>query len=134
VHADACNNLHDVRANRAKNLPLVWADGIEGEFLVELRVELEQTRGIVATLAAKIHGFDANIEKISVEEKDARYTIVQLEIGVQNRIHLARIMRRIRTIKSVQRVFRFKNTRGKTTSPIKRPDQSRPDQPRKTTT
>jgi guanosine-3',5'-bis(diphosphate) 3'-pyrophosphohydrolase len=134
VHADACNNLQDVRANRTKNLPLVWADGIEGEFLVELRVELEQTRGIVATLAAKIHGFDANIEKISVEEKDARYTIVQLEIGVQNRVHLARIMRRIRTIKSVQRVFRFKNTRGKTTSPAKRPDQSRPDQSRKTTT
>jgi len=128
VHADACNNLHDVRANRAKNIALEWADDIDGEFLVELRVELEQTRGIVATLAAKIHGFDANIEKISVEEKDTRYTIVQLEIGVQNRVHLARIMRRIRTIKSVQRVFRFKNTRGKTPSPIKRPDHSRPDQ------
>ena len=85
-------------------------------------------RGIVATLAAKIHGFDANIEKISVEEKDARYTVVQLEIGVQNRVHLARIMRRLRTIKSVQRVFRFKNTRSKTLSPIKRPEQSRKTQ------
>jgi GTP diphosphokinase / guanosine-3',5'-bis(diphosphate) 3'-diphosphatase len=120
VHADACNNLQDVRANRSKNIPLVWADDIDGEFLVELRVELEQTRGIVATLAAKIHGFDANIEKISVEEKDARYTIVQLEISVQNRVHLARIMRRIRTIMSVQRVSRFKNTRGKTSGPAKR--------------
>jgi guanosine-3',5'-bis(diphosphate) 3'-pyrophosphohydrolase len=120
VHADACNNLQDVRANRAKNIPLVWADSIEGEFLVELRVELEQTRGIVATLASKIHGFDANIEKISVEEKDARYTVVQLEIGVQNRVHLARIMRRIRTIKSVQRVYRVKNARARTTSPTKR--------------
>ena len=120
VHADACNNLQDVRANRAKNVPLEWADHIEGEFLVELRVELEQTRGIVAALAAKVHGMDANIEKISVEEKDARISCVQLEIAVQNRIQLARIMRRIRTIKSVLRVSRFKNSKSRNNLHAKR--------------
>ena len=41
------------------------------------------------------------IEKMSVEDKDAKHTIVHLELAVDDRIHLARIMRRIRTIQQV---------------------------------
>ena len=110
VHAEACKNMTEFRENRSKCMALRWADKVEGEFIVELRVELEQQKGIIALLATKINSLDANIEKISVEEKDARFSIVHLEITVHNRIHLARIMKRLRSILSIGRVSRIKNS------------------------
>jgi guanosine-3',5'-bis(diphosphate) 3'-pyrophosphohydrolase len=110
VHAEACNNMIEIRHNRSKCMELNWADHVEGEFIIELRVELEQQKGIIALLATKINGLDANIEKISVEDKDARFSVVHLEITVHNRVHLARILKRLRNIRSVGRVNRIKNS------------------------
>ncbi|MYI01002.1 MAG: hypothetical protein F4122_00200, partial [Gammaproteobacteria bacterium] len=78
------------------------------EFLVEVKVEVEHQRGIIATLATAITGAETNIEKISTVERDAHFSIVNLLINVKNRVHLARVMRKIRMIKAVTRVTRVK--------------------------
>ena len=90
IHTDDCNNIADVRDNQEKCLEVSWDPEVEGEFSVELRVELENQRGIIATLATTITGAEANIEKISTVERDARLSIVNLSINVKNRVHLAR--------------------------------------------
>jgi guanosine-3',5'-bis(diphosphate) 3'-pyrophosphohydrolase len=84
---------------------------LEGEFSVELRVELENQRGIIATLATSITGTEANIEKISTVERDARFSIVNLSINVKNRVHLARVMKRVRALPPVSKVTRVKSRR-----------------------
>ena len=86
-----------------------WDPNVEGEFAVEIRVELENERGIIAKLATTITGAEANIEKISTVERDARFSIVNLSLNVRNRIHLARVMKRIRLIKPVSKVSRVKS-------------------------
>ena len=50
-----------------------------------------------------------NIEKISTKDKDYQFTYVDLEMLVENRKHLAHIMRRLRAIESVRRVVRVRN-------------------------
>ena len=67
-------------------------------------------KGIIALIATKTNSLDANIEKISVEDRDAKFSVIRLEVSVKNRIHLARIMRRLRNIKSVIKVSRIKNS------------------------
>ncbi len=109
VHREACNNLFDLKENRERLVSLRWDEEVEGEYAVELRVEVENRRGMIATLATRINSMDVNIEKISTKDKDYQYTYVDLEMMVQNRIHLARIMKRLRTITSVHRVHRIKN-------------------------
>ncbi|HEY9035780.1 MAG TPA: bifunctional GTP diphosphokinase/guanosine-3',5'-bis pyrophosphate 3'-pyrophosphohydrolase [Pseudomonadales bacterium] len=109
VHVETCNNVAKSRIEPKDSVGVRWGDQLSGDFPVELRVEVENQRGVVALLATKINSFDANIEKINIEEKDPRLSLIRLEIGVQNRVHLARIMRRIRSIKSVTRVTRIKN-------------------------
>jgi len=106
----SCNNVTDFRESAIKCMELSWAEEVGGEFTVDLRVHLEQQKGIIALLATKTNSLDANIEKISVEDKDARFSVVRLEIAVRNRVHLARIMRRLRNIKSVTKVSRIKNS------------------------
>lgn len=109
IHTDDCNNIADVRDNPEKCVSVRWDLDVEGEFSVELRVELENQRGIIATLATTITGAEANIEKISTVERDARFSIVNLSLNVRNRVHLASVMKRVRLIKPVTRVTRVKS-------------------------
>jgi GTP diphosphokinase / guanosine-3',5'-bis(diphosphate) 3'-diphosphatase len=109
IHTDDCNNVAEIRDNPEKCVAVSWDPDVEGEFSVELRVELENQRGIIATLATTITGAEANIEKISTVERDARFSIVNLSLNVRNRVHLARVMKRVRLIKPVTRVTRVKS-------------------------
>ena len=113
IHADDCNNIADIRDNPEKCIAVSWDPEVEGGFSVELRVELENQRGIIATLATNITGAEANIEKISTVERDARFSIVNLSLNVKNRIHLARVMKRVRLIKPVTKVTRVKSRKVK---------------------
>ena len=111
IHTDDCNNITEIRDNPEKCVAVSWDPNVEGEFSVELRVELENLRGIIATLATTITGAEANIEKISTVERDARFIIVNLSLNVRNRVHLDHVMKRVRLIKAVASVTRVKSRR-----------------------
>jgi len=109
IHTEDCINIAEIQDNPDKCVSVTWDPNVEGEFSVEFRVELENQRGIIATLATTITGVEANIEKISTVERDARFSIVNLSLNVRNRVHLARVMRRVRLIKAVSKVTRVKS-------------------------
>ena len=73
---------------------------------MDLQVELEHHRGMIASLATTITAVEGNIEKISMEERDASFCLVQLLINVKDRVHLARIIKRLRVIKGVHSITR----------------------------
>lgn len=106
VHRDTCNNIAEIRENRQKCIDLLWADEVEGEFPVEIRVVLENKRGIFANIANQIHAMEANIEHIASAEEDPSFSSVKLVLSVMGRVHLARVMRRIRGITGVNKVLR----------------------------
>jgi guanosine-3',5'-bis(diphosphate) 3'-pyrophosphohydrolase len=109
IHQDTCRNIAEIRNYPDKISQVNWAANVSGEFLVDVRVEVESDRGIIATLATRISEQGASIEHINVQERDAHNGVIHLCIGVQNRIHLANIMRRIRNLSFVIRVNRSKN-------------------------
>jgi len=109
VHRDNCHNLNEIRGGSDRFVALRWDDAVDGEYAVALRIELENRRGQIAVLATRINSLGINIEKISSEEKDSHFTYIDLEIAVQNRVHLARTIRRIRSVPSVRRVSRTRH-------------------------
>jgi guanosine-3',5'-bis(diphosphate) 3'-pyrophosphohydrolase len=109
VHTENCNNVAEIRNDPKKYVSLRWDPGVEGEFTVELRVEVQHQRGIIATIANAVTSTEANIEKMTTTDKDAQFSTVNLTLAVRNRIHLARVMKRVRILKSVTRVTRVKN-------------------------
>lgn len=109
IHADTCRNIADLREKPDETISVRWDPLIEGEFSVELRVELEHERGMVAVLASTITNADASIERISMVERDARISTVNLTLGVKDRVHLAHLIRRIRTIKGITKITRAKS-------------------------
>ncbi|GAB6390131.1 bifunctional GTP diphosphokinase/guanosine-3',5'-bis pyrophosphate 3'-pyrophosphohydrolase [Stutzerimonas marianensis] len=108
VHLETCRNIADVRHNPDKCIQLSWSKDVAGEFNVELRVELEHQRGLIALLAGSVNAADGNIEKIGMDERDGRISIVQLVVSVHDRVHLARVIKKLRTIKGVTRITRVK--------------------------
>jgi len=58
--------------------------------------------------ASSVNAAEANIEKISLDERDGRTGIAHLLISVTDRVHLARVIKRLRILKGVLRISRQK--------------------------
>lgn len=109
IHRDNCNNiLAELRDSPDKCMNLRWAEKVDREFQSELRIELQNQRGLLAEIARQATDLDANIEGINLQEKGAQHGIMHLSLQVHDRIHLARIIKRMRTIKGVEKITRMR--------------------------
>ena len=90
-------------------LELQWESVTEGDFQVEIRVEVSNQRGVLAIVASAIADMDSNIENISLDDKESGNTDLIFLINVKNRQHLAQIIRKIRSLDQVKKIVR---TRG----------------------
>ncbi len=66
-------------------------------------------RGVVAQLAARISADNVGIDNISIEERGATISVIKLMLRVNNRVHLANVMRRIRLEPYVKKLRRGDN-------------------------
>ncbi len=109
VHRDTCRNIGDLRDNPEKISNVNWAPTVTGEFLADIRVEVQSERGIIASLATRIAELGGNIEQVNVDERDAHNSVIKFCLGVHNRVHLATIMRRLKLLSAVIKISRSKN-------------------------
>jgi GTP pyrophosphokinase len=109
VHRSECKNLSERKNDPEKLFALEWSENIDEDFPVALRIEIESRRGLVAELAGLVTDADANIERIGIEERDARLSTVNLTLSVKGRVHLARIIKRIRNLPNVGKITRMAN-------------------------
>jgi (p)ppGpp synthase/HD superfamily hydrolase len=109
IHTGTCNNLSEFRSRPDKWIDVEWQSGIEGEFPAEMRVDVSNQKGVLATIAAEISEAGSNIENVSIEERDGLETVMNFTVTVHDRRHLARVIRCIRKLPSVIRISRSKN-------------------------
>ncbi len=108
IHNETCSNISEIRHSPEKILEVDWDKNVQGEFMVELSVYIDQQRGMIASIATAITAAEASIEKIGVEEHGTRYSLALVLISVQDRLHLAHIIKRMRTINGVHSISRTK--------------------------
>jgi RelA/SpoT family (p)ppGpp synthetase len=106
VHRSECRNLGSLESKRDMRLDVEWATEPDGEFPVEIRVEVGNRRGALAVIAGAIAAQGSNIENVHSREKDGITSALELLVTVNGRQHLARIMRRLRQIPLVMRIVR----------------------------
>jgi guanosine-3',5'-bis(diphosphate) 3'-pyrophosphohydrolase len=109
VHVDGCRNMHEFRDRPEEIMPVRWEPNMTDEYSVELRVELEHEKGIIASLASTITNADANIERMNMVERDAALSTVNIVLSVRDRSHLAAVIKRLRTIRSINKITRTKS-------------------------
>ena len=108
IHVEGCKNMASLLHKHEETMPVAWASNIDQVFSVDLRVELEQANNVIAVLASTITNADGTIDRISMDEKGAHISIVNMTLGVQDRVHLAHVIRRLRTIKGVEKIERIR--------------------------
>lgn len=109
IHTDHCKNISDFQQKPEKYTPVVWAEDPEGEYMVEIRVELNNQRGALASVATAVMQSNSNVESINMDDKNAHHSTIKLIISVKDRIHLARVIKRLRNIKTVSKIMRVKS-------------------------
>jgi len=106
IHRQSCPNVIEYRNHPDKWINVEWETDIEGDFPTNIRIDLTNQRGVLATIATAISDQEANIIHVETQERDDRYVTNKFVIEVKNRTHLARVMKRIRGIKHVSRISR----------------------------
>jgi len=108
VHRSCCHNALEFQKKQITWVPAEWDNQVDGEFSVDLRVVLLDRRGTLAKVASKIAEEGANIENFQVTQQDSHTSTDLLTITVRDRVHLARIIRRLRILPVVLRIQRVK--------------------------
>ncbi len=106
IHTRACKNVADFRKLPEKWIDVEWEPQVQGDFPVDLRVNVVNQRGVLATVAAAVAECEANIDNVTLDERHGEHTTINLTVSVRGRVHLARIMRRVRAIEQVSRITR----------------------------
>ena len=106
IHRQTCKNLAEYQKQQEKWINVEWEPYNEGEYQVKIHLNVNNQRGVLATVAAAIADTDANINSVEMKERDDRDTSLRFIIKVKNRVHLAKVIRKIRLIKSVSQIDR----------------------------
>lgn len=108
VHTHDCPALHKGRGGMDKWLDVSWDKRITKSFEVNIKLIVANQRGVLAKAASAIADAESNIENVHfTNEGDC--TTLYFTLHVNNRIHLANIMRSLRGIPEVIRITRVKN-------------------------
>jgi len=107
VHTRECQTLRKSRVESDQIVDVEWAPKVEGVFEAGIRILVDDQRGLLARLATAIADAGANIEYVSMERPDGdRVVNMFFSVQVQDRRHLAHVMRALRRIPEVKRVHR----------------------------
>lgn len=108
IHLRGCKNVREFRNSPERWVDVQWEKDVQGFYPVDIRVDTANQRGVLATVAAAIADLESNIENVSITERDGRYSTMMFTVSVKDRVHLAQVMRRIKSIDSVVRIARSK--------------------------
>ncbi|WP_395825377.1 RelA/SpoT family protein [Collimonas sp.] len=108
VHAEDCNIAKRQRNKDPERwIEVLWGDDLNRRFDCRIKVLVHNDKGILARVAAEIGDSDANIIYVNMDDdKDQMMTQLIFTIQVEDRVHLARLMRNVRRIRGVTRILR----------------------------
>jgi GTP pyrophosphokinase len=107
IHTHDCPVLGKTRPDPDRLLDVQWDQEMRKTFEVSIKLVVANQRGVLAKVAAAISGAGSNIQNVAVDPEDeGTYTTMHFTLQVSNRLHLARIMRALRSIPEVIRISR----------------------------
>lgn len=76
------------------------------DYQTGLRIELINRQGILGEISNAVDLAGSQIESINSDIKDENTYIINLTVTVRDRLHLAQVIRRIKTIPNILKIFR----------------------------
>jgi GTP pyrophosphokinase len=108
VHTHDCPSLRKGRNGSEEWMDVVWDRNISKLFEVSIKLIVANQRGVLAKVASSIADAESNIENVNFTS-EGEYTALYFTLQVNNRLHLANVMRDLRKIPEVIRITRVKS-------------------------
>ncbi|HJV82193.1 bifunctional (p)ppGpp synthetase/guanosine-3',5'-bis(diphosphate) 3'-pyrophosphohydrolase [Noviherbaspirillum sp.] len=108
VHATDCDVAKRQHAKEPDRwIELVWDTELTRRFDCRIKVLVDNEKGVLARVAAEIGESDANITYVGMDDdRDQMMKQLRFTVQVEDRVHLARLMRNVRRIRGVARILR----------------------------
>jgi GTP pyrophosphokinase len=109
VHTMDCDLAKRQRTKEPDRwIDVVWGSDLNRRFDCRIMLLVKNEKGVLARVAAEIGESDANITYVGMDDDKEHQLMTQLRFTVQveDRIHLARLMRNVHRIPGVTRILR----------------------------
>ncbi|MXS82040.1 RelA/SpoT family protein [Nitrosomonas oligotropha] len=107
IHTHDCANVTSTQKNPENYLDVAWGKDIARTFEAAIKVTTANKQGVLARIAAEIAKAESNIDDIAMESEDD-FMHMRFILQVNNRHHLARVMRSLRHLREVAKISRTK--------------------------
>lgn len=110
VHTEDCDVAKRLISKEAEHWTSVtWGENLNRRFDCRIKLLVQNERGILAHVAAEINESDANITHVLMDQEkyqDRSMIHLHFTLQVQNRVHLAHLIRSVRRLAGVERLER----------------------------
>ncbi|MGH8249477.1 MAG: RelA/SpoT family protein [Steroidobacteraceae bacterium] len=106
IHRENCSNVTAFGKQPDKWISAVWQKDQQRLFSAGLVVEVQNRMGILAEVATRIAAEQSNISHVNVDSSQGDQSTILFEVQMQDRAHLARLIRAIRGMPDVMKVER----------------------------
>ncbi|NVK24422.1 MAG: TGS domain-containing protein, partial [Gammaproteobacteria bacterium] len=106
IHREDCPNCRNWEKDPARYFKVRWDTTVEREYTATVKIELINHQGALAKVTHLISLANSNVEHLNTEEKESNLYVVTADVTVKDRIHLARVIKKLRTMPDVQRISR----------------------------
>ena len=102
VHRLECSNVPEFRKSPERWVGIDWDRNVEGDYRVELRIEVVNKPGVLAQVAAAVAEAKSNIDSVEYQERDISASVMHFVVEVKSVAHLTEVLSRIRRLAVVQ--------------------------------
>ena len=107
VHTATCSNVVNLLYAPERRIDVTWdRASTEGSYVVNLKIQVEDRKGLLAAISAKIAGINTNIRNVEAVTKDDHLGHIDMTLEVSDMKHLERVVKSLRGVKGVLDVER----------------------------
>jgi len=107
VHQERCKNILSFREDPQQCFPINWGEHSGRVFTSQIKIVANDEPGLLANIASAITDEETNICSIQTTELNPGTHDFVLDLEVSDRLHLSKIIRKIKNLKSVVSISRI---------------------------
>jgi guanosine-3',5'-bis(diphosphate) 3'-pyrophosphohydrolase len=108
VHSATCPNVVNLLYDPERRIDVEWdkGDSNAGSYTVKLTMEVEDRKGLLAAVSARIADINTNIRNMEAHTDDERHARIDVTVEISDLKHLERVIKSLRGVDGVLDVER----------------------------
>jgi guanosine-3',5'-bis(diphosphate) 3'-pyrophosphohydrolase len=102
VHSATCSNVVNLLYDPERRIDVEWDKGDDpAKYIVRLSIQVEDRKGILADISAKIAGIDTNIKNVDATSNGDNRGNIRMTVEISDMKHLEKVIKSLRAVKGV---------------------------------